>query len=92
MILANMGLPNKPAPKHMGVIDTINILKQRLSLDAEGKSALIVHDNCKDLIKEFRLYRWSKTEQRQAPIKKHDHALDALRYLAAFVYRLQRHR
>ena len=92
MILANMGLPNKPAPKHMGLVDTINIMKERLKLDAEGRPALIVHDNCKDLIKEFRLYRWSKTEQRQAPIKKHDHALDALRYLIAFVYRLQRHR
>lgn len=59
----------------------INRVKERL--DA-GK--LKVTANCEGLIAEFRRYRWvqdtgrGENEAREAPVKKDDHRLDALRY------------
>jgi len=80
-----------PAPKHIGVVETINWVKERLALDSEGRPHLVIHDNCKNLIREFRLYRWAKTEKGDRPIKSNDHALDALRYQIAFLKRWQLH-
>lgn len=42
---------------------------------ASGK--LFIFENCTNLIKEIKTYRWGKED---LPIKKDDHALDALRY------------
>ena len=92
LILArNCNLPNKAAPKWMGVNETINLVKQRLALDAEGKPHLIIHRNCKELLKEFRLYRWREKAGKDAPIKRFDHCLDALRYQVAFLSRYLMH-
>jgi len=92
MILArNCNLPNKPAPKHLGVVNTINLVKHRLQLQADDKPRLYIFNRCKELLKEFRLYSWAKNQQKDLPQKKHDHGLDALRYLCAFLYRIQRH-
>ena len=77
-----------PAPKHLGVAETINWVKERLSLDAEGNPHILIHDNCLNLLKEFRLYRWSESKGLDKPIKQHDHALDALRYFVAFHKRI----
>lgn len=85
-------IETKNAPKHVGVIETINWVKERLSLDAEGKPHLIVHSNCKNLLKEFRLYRWSDSAGQDKPIKKYDHALDCLRYQCAFLKRFLMHK
>jgi phage terminase large subunit-like protein len=74
-------IPTKPAPKHLGVHEGIQYVKHRLMLDAEGTPALVVHDCCKHLIREFRLYRWKPDQKRDQPIKRDDHALDALRYI-----------
>jgi hypothetical protein len=47
---------------------------------------LLVMANCKETIKEFRQYRWSKparqspNDPKETPIKKDDHLLDAIRY------------
>jgi hypothetical protein len=92
LLARECNLPTKIAPKFLGVIDTINIVKERLALDAEGKSHLIIHDNCVNLLKEFRLYRWSEKAGKQTVIKKYDHGLDALRYLCAFINRMLMHR
>jgi phage terminase large subunit-like protein len=60
----------------------INEVKQRLR-----DEKLVVYKNCKNLIKEFKVYRRKEQTQRSeedigmVPIKKDDHALDALRYL-----------
>jgi len=85
------GIETKNAPKHVGVIETINWVKERLALDAEGKPHLIIHNNCRNLLKEFRLYRWSEGAGKDKPIKKNDHALDALRYEVAFLKRYMLH-
>mgnify|MGYP003146973504 CR=1 FL=1 len=93
MLLArHCGLPNKPAPKHLGVINTINIVKSKLQLDADGKAHLFIFNNCVNLLKEFRLYSWKKSTSGKDEVKKqNDHLLDALRYLVAFIYRMNRH-
>ena len=93
MLLArHCGLPNKPAPKHLGVINTINIVKSKLQPDANGKPHLYIFNNCVNLLKEFRLYSWKKSTSGKDEVKKqNDHGLDALRYLVAFIYRMNRH-
>ena len=70
-----------PAPKHLGVIEGINIVKEYLHPDANGRVHLYVFPSCKNLIKEFRLYQWSKNQDRDFPKKTNDHAMDSLRYL-----------
>jgi len=92
LLARELGLNNKPAPKHIGVIETINLVKERLKLSADGKPALIIFDNCKELLKEFRKYKWSKTQKKDQPEKIHDHGLDALRYQIAFLHRWMRHK
>ena len=90
-LMRECGIDNKPAPKHIGVVETINWVKERLALDSEGKPHLVIHNNCKNLIKEFRLYKWAKSEKGDRPQKANDHALDALRYQIAFLKRWQMH-
>jgi phage terminase large subunit-like protein len=82
-------IPTKPAQKHLGVNEGIEYVKRRLLLDAEGYPALLIHDCCKKLIREFRLYRWKPDQKRDIPIKKDDHALDALRYICMMLSRQQ---
>jgi phage terminase large subunit-like protein len=59
-----------------------NAVKERLETDR-----LKVTANCTELIREFRKYRWRKESSRsddapkEAPIRKDDHLLDALRYI-----------
>ena len=92
LLARHCNIPNKPAPKHIGVINSINMLKGRLAPDADGKPHLMVFDHCKNLIKEFRLYSWAKNSRGKDQVKKaDDHGLDALRYLICFLYRLNRH-
>jgi phage terminase large subunit-like protein len=93
LILArHCDIPNKSAPKHLGVINTINLVKGKLAPDAEGKPHLYIFNNCKELLKEFRLYSWKKSNNGKDGVKKqYDHGMDSLRYMIAFLYRLNRH-
>ena len=75
-----LNIYNTPAPKFLGVLESINWVKERLALDKEGHPRLVVHRSCRNLIKEFRLYSWKKSSKIDAPDKRFDHALDALRY------------
>lgn len=58
----------------------INAVKERLQ---SGK--LYIADNCVNIIKEMKNYRWREPpksgEDKEKPIKKDDHLLDALRYV-----------
>ena len=67
----------------------------RVKVRLEHKK-LLVMANCTETIKEFRQYRWSKpprqspNDPKEAPIKKDDHLLDAIRYMVmAMPYRPQ---
>ena len=84
-------IETRAAPKHIGVTETINWVKERLALDVEGRPHLYIHKSCKNIIKEFRLYRWADGRGKDKPIKANDHALDALRYAVAFHKRYLMH-
>lgn len=82
------GIPTKPAYKR--VSEGINQVKERLAVDADGKPHLIIHDNCIQLLREFRLYRWDKSTG-DKPIKRDDHGMDSLRYMIVFLNRYLLH-
>lgn len=58
------------------VLSGISMVKTYLK-NLAGKSKLFVFANCKNMIQEFKTYRWSGSD---TPIKKDDHCLDELRY------------
>ena len=92
LLARELGIHTKPAPKHYGVAETINLVKDRLNVRADGKPSLVVFKGCRELIKEFRKYKWSKTKGKDKPEKIFDHGLDALRYHTAFLYRYKKFR
>lgn len=69
-----------------GILTNPNVNKEVLSgiskvksylKDINGKTKLFIFSCCKNLIQEFKTYRWNGHD---APIKKDDHCLDELRY------------
>ena len=68
-------------PGQNAVEPGINRVRERLQ-----NNRLFIYDNCINLIKEMKKYRWkdaprSGEDGRPVPTKKDDHALDALRYI-----------
>ena len=58
----------------------------RLTADLLKAGKLVICPQCTDAIREFSLYSWDeKREDRDAPIKLNDHAMDDIRYFAASV-------
>ena len=41
--------------------------------------------SCKDIIREFGLYRWDQSTAKDTPRKEHDHAMDDMRYFVSTV-------
>ena len=58
------------------VLSGISKIKTLLK-NTEGDSKLFIFSNCKNMIKEFKTYRWNGYD---SPIKKDDHSMDELRY------------
>lgn len=46
-----------------------------------GKIKIAAH--CRDIIREFSLYRWEDNSSRDVPRKEHDHAMDDMRYFVS---------
>lgn len=44
---------------------------------------LFIHEDCRDIIREFSLYRWNDRSAGDAPIKENDHAMDDMRYFVS---------
>ncbi len=69
------------------VIQGIQAVQKLLKVRGDGKPGLIIHPRCKNLIKEFQLYKWrvsdGRVNEREEPLKLNDHAMDSLRY---FIY------
>lgn len=67
----------------------LSMVASRLSPDASGRVHMVVFKSCKNTISEFEGYVWdsnnSKSDQPDKPLKKDDHAMDAVRYLVADV-------
>ena len=81
-----MGVYVKPVDKKADSIQAgIQMIQDRLKVQANNKPRLFVSQACKSLIWEFETYRYEQQkEDRNAPeqpIKENDHAMDALRYL-----------
>ena len=87
------GISTTKAPKHKGVIEGINFVRELLSPDKEDKPQIIIFKNCKSLLREFRLYRWDERKaSADRPVKQDDHALDCLRYEALMWFKYNRHK
>lgn len=50
---------------------------------------LLISPECKDAIREFQLYRWDDTGEKDGVVKENDHAMDDIRYFCATVLRRQ---
>jgi phage terminase large subunit len=79
--IANIGAKKGPGSVRVG----INNLSERMAIsEISGRPALVVHDRCKNLIREIEGYVWAPTtsgEVKDAPAPRQaDHAIDALRY------------
>lgn len=85
-------IPTLKAPKHKGVLEGINMVRDVMAPDEEGKPGVIIHPDCINLIREFKLYRWDVKSKRDRPKKENDHALDSLRYEIMQWVRYNRHR
>lgn len=84
--LRQRGIVVSPSTKGADSVTTgISKVKNKLARSPyTGKPKLYVYDRCKTLIEEFAKYRWrenrSEVSDKDQPIKKDDHCLDALRY------------
>ena len=56
----------------------ISGIRATATLISEKK--IFVCRNCKDILKEFSLYRWDENSQEDKVIKENDHAMDDMRY------------
>ena len=57
----------------------------RLVCDALKNGKIVICQNCKDIIREFSLYRWDNSSSKDAPQKANDHAMDDMRYFVSTV-------
>ncbi|MBQ9898814.1 MAG: PBSX family phage terminase large subunit [Ruminococcus sp.] len=44
------------------------------------QNKLMFNEQCRDILREFSLYRWNESSGTDAPIKENDHAMDDMRY------------
>ena len=61
--------------------DVIKGIRQVSSALKQGR--LMFSERCRDIIREFSLYRWSEKAGSDAPITENDHAMDDMRYFVA---------
>ena len=50
---------------------------------------LFISPRCTDAIREFQLYRWEDTGEKDTVVKENDHAMDDIRYFCATILRRQ---
>ena len=71
------------------VLDGIQVIQDRLKVQGDGLPRLTVDPSCINTINEFESYIWKKVTNtgivKDEPQKENDHAMDAIRYLAAYL-------
>lgn len=77
----DIGVPALEAYKE--VLAGIQVVKNRLAVQGDGKPRLSVAPTCVNTLAEFEQYQWMEHRDgiRDQPKKVNDHAMDALRYL-----------
>ncbi len=68
--------------------DVLDGIRYVASLLNEGK--IVIHESCKNTIKEFTSYTWDAKASEHGedkPVKQHDHCMDALRYMCYTIIR-----
>jgi len=63
-----------------GIRNVSSVLKQ---------NKIMFHSSCRDIIREFSLYRWNEKSGFDAPVKENDHAMDDLRYFVTDMLKSQ---
>jgi len=78
-------------PANNDVRAGINRVQEYLKVN-NGRAKLRITSNCTNLIREMMTYKWKDIkigemkDQPEKPLKKDDHAVDALRYMINFLY------
>ena len=65
--------------------DVVTGIRRVSSVLKDGK--LMFHRSCRDIIREFSLYRWSEKAGTDAPVKENDHAMDDMRYFVSEIFK-----
>jgi PBSX family phage terminase large subunit len=76
--------------KQKYVMSGINKVKKLLRVGVDGQPSLYVSPRCENTIREFETYTWDRTKDetgKDRPLKRDDHAMDALRYLVSYLDR-----
>ena len=63
-----------------GIRNVSSVLKQ---------NKIMFHSSCRDIIREFSLYRWNDKSGFDVPLKENDHAMDDLRYFVTDMLKSQ---
>ena len=53
--------------------------------DALREKRLRFSEECADTLREFSLYRWNESAERDMPVKENDHAMDDIRYFVSTI-------
>lgn len=76
------------SPGDNRVLDGITMMQELFRVQENGEPIIKIFNTCPTLIEELRGYRWMTHSQggfdrdpREAPVKKNDHGVDALRYV-----------
>ena len=57
----------------------------RLCSDLIRNEKILIAENCKDILREFSLYRWDLKSEKDTVVKEFDHALDEMRYFCSTI-------
>jgi phage terminase large subunit len=81
--LRALGIYTMPAKKDVTV--GIQRTMARFDVQEDGRPRLWIHERCENTISELNTYQWAPGQDgkpdKEEPIKEHDHAMDALRYM-----------
>lgn len=81
--LRQEGLPVQRADNDVvsGIRTTAGLLKEK---------KIVLCSNCEDCLREMELYCWDERCEKDVPRKENDHAMDEMRYFAAWLVKQQR--
>lgn len=57
----------------------------RIVSDFIRSGKIMINKSCKDILREFTLYRWDESAGKDIPVKENDHAMDDMRYFVTAV-------